>query len=162
MRKRVNGKSSMKQNNRTQHKTIEKVTCFTEDAGFEKIIKRSDILICLLPLTKDTTGILNRQVFYKMPKGSIVINCARGGHVIDSHLIEAIESGQIKAATLDVFNEEPLPNSHPFWNCRNIFLTPHMASLTIPKSAAKSISNSISLIESGQMPPNIIDLKKGY
>ena len=97
-----------------------------------------------------------------MPRSSVIINCARGGHLVEADILSAIESGQISAAPLDVFNEEPLPKSHPFWNHKRIFLTPHMASLTVPKSAARNISKSISLIESGLAPLNVINLTKGY
>ena len=131
-------------------------------SGLPKILQRSDILICLLPLTKDTIGILNASLFSQMPKGSILINCARGKHLVEADLISALKSKHIQAATLDVFNEEPLPITHPFWQYKNIFITPHMASLTNPTSASKQIAQSIQIIESGQKPLNSINMTKGY
>ena len=97
-----------------------------------------------------------------MKKGAVIINCGRGAHLIDSDLIDALNFGQLSAATLDVFNKEPLEENHPFWEHKKIFLTPHIASLTNPESAINEIASSIRLIESGKIPKHIIDLKKGY
>ena len=143
-------------------KSIKDMHCFTDKSGFESILKHSEILICLLPLTTETANILNKDAFELMPKGSVIINCGRGGHLVETDLLDVIDSGQLHAATLDVFRQEPLPPNHPFWARENIFLTPHMASLTFPRSAARSISHSIRQIESGQIPSNTVDLDRGY
>ncbi len=143
-------------------KTINGVKSFYGPSGLSSVLKHSEILICLLPLTEETRGIINSKTLNQMSRGGVFINCARGAHVIDSDLLAALDSGQLKAATLDVFNDEPLEKSHPFWTKTNIFMTPHIASLTIPSSAAKRIAETIRIIESGGSPAHEIDLIKGY
>ena len=146
---------------RSQKEKID-FTYFYGDSGLRNLISQTDILICLLPLTEKTKGILNKDTFSQMKKGAVIINCGRGAHLIDSDLIDALNFGQLSAATLDVFNKEPLEENHPFWEHKKIFLTPHIASLTNPESAINEIASSIRLIESGKIPKHIIDLKKGY
>ncbi len=143
-------------------KSIPGVTCFSGPDGFDKIVEKSEILICLLPLTEQTTGILNVDTFAKMPMGSVIINCARGGHVVDGDLILALDSGRLSAAVLDVFHQEPPTGNHPFWTHPMITMTPHMASLTVPQSAARYMAENIRRVERGEDPLNLIDLSKGY
>lgn len=143
-------------------KQIEGVTCFHGEEGLDEIVRRSEILICLLPLTEQTRGILNADLFNRMPRGGMVINAARGEHLVDQDLLDALDSGQIDSATLDVFHEEPLPANHPFWSHRRIILTPHMASITVPRTAVASLVDNVQRFEAGQPMKNVVDLDRGY
>jgi len=143
-------------------KSQDGVTSFHGADGLKNIVAESEILICLLPLTDETSGILNAGLFAGMPKGSVLINCARGAHLVDSDLIEALDTGHLSAAVLDVFHEEPPKPDHPFWDHPNVTMTPHMASLTVPSSAAIYIADNIRRVERGELPLNLIDLDKGY
>lgn len=143
-------------------KQIEGVTCFHGEEGLDEIVRRSEILVCLLPLTEQTRGILNADLFNRMPRGGMVINAARGEHLVDQDLLDALDSGQIDSATLDVFHEEPLPANHPFWSHRRIILTPHMASITVPRTAVASLVENVQRFEAGQPMKNVVDLDRGY
>ncbi|MFC4352101.1 2-hydroxyacid dehydrogenase [Fodinicurvata halophila] len=143
-------------------KRIDGVTCYHGDAGLDEILRRSEILVCLLPLTEQTRGILNADLFNRLPKGAMIINAARGEHLVDQDLLDALASGQIDSATLDVFHEEPLPGNHPFWSHPRIILTPHMASITVPRTAVASLVDNVQRFEAGQPMKNVVDLDRGY
>jgi len=143
-------------------KSIDGVTCLHDAAGFAEVLSGSSILICLLPLTPQTEGILNAAAFAELPRGAVVVNCARGGHLIDADLLSALDSGQLSAAVLDVFHSEPLPQEHPFWAHPKIHMTPHMASLTTPQSAVLFLAENIRRIERGVPALSRIDLGRGY
>ncbi len=119
-----------------------------------------DFLICVLPLTDDTRHILNAAAFAKLPKGAYVINIARGGHVKQSRtLIAALDSGHLSGATLDVFEIEPLPQrAIPIWKHPKIIATPHIAAITHPTAATRSIIDGIVAIERGETPKNVVDM----
>src|SRR6185369_12287821 len=119
-------------------------------------------LVCLLPLTADTQGIINADLFAQMPMGSVLINAARGGHLNESDLLQALGSGRLAAATLDVFQVEPLPEGHPFWRHPRIFMTPHNASLTHPATAAIEIKRQIDRHEAGLPLEHVADRGRGY
>jgi len=144
------------------HKNLAGVPTFDGKDGFKDFLARSEIVVCLLPLTPETRGILDAKAFRRMPKGAVVVNAARGGHVVDADLIAALESGHLRAAVLDVFHEEPLPAEHPFWKHPKVTVTPHMASLTVPETAAKSIADNIRRIRKGQPPEPVVDRQRGY
>lgn len=134
-------------------------------AGMEELpafLARSDILVCLLPLTAETRGILNARTFQQLPRGAVVINAARGGHLIEDDLIAALNSGQIKAATLDVFAVEPLPEASPLWSHPKVSVTPHVASITDPRFVAKMVADNIKRLEAGEALENVVDLSRGY
>jgi glyoxylate/hydroxypyruvate reductase A len=143
-------------------KKIEGVTSFHGADGLEPFLARSEILVCLLPLTTETRGILNKQNLAALPKGAYVINAARGAHVVEHDLIAALDSGQIAAAALDVFPQEPLAAAHPFWKHPKIRVTPHVASFTTARTAALEIAANIRRIQSGQPPTNVIDADLKY
>lgn len=142
-------------------KQLEKVSSYTSNQ-IETFLSQADILICLLPLTDKTRGILNIDTFNKMNKGSYLINVARGDHVIDEDLISAINNGQLSGACLDVFKHEPLPNNHPFWQNPNITITPHCSSLTRPRTAAKQIIKNYQLAHEGLPLKNLVDINRQY
>lgn len=125
-------------------------------------LKTAEVLVCVLPLTDETTGILNAEVFEQLPKGAFVINVGRGQELVDEDLIKAIDSGHLSGAGLDVFHEEPLPKSHPFWEHPKVMVLPHTAGHTHPVKAAKDILYNYKAMKTGAPLINTIDLKKGY
>ncbi len=130
--------------------------------GLGPFLARSDILVCLLPLTKATEGILNRDTFARLPEGAELINVARGGHLVEDDLIPALDAGRLSAATLDVFRREPLPADHPFWADPRITVTPHVASITDPRSIADLVAENIRRARSGEPFLNVVDPARGY
>ena len=143
-------------------KDLPGVTCHHGPAGLQAFLAETDILVCLLPLTPETRGILNAETLAALPKGAAVINVARGGHLIEDDLLAALGSGHISGATLDVFQEEPLPKGHPFWAHPRIVLTPHIASMTIPESAAQAVIDNIRRLEAGEAMIGVVDWEQGY
>ncbi len=143
-------------------KDLPGVTSFHGEDRLAAFLARTDILICLLPMTAETRGIIDAETLARLPKGAVVINCARGAHVVDDDLLDAVGSGHIAGATLDVFHTEPLPADHPFWNHPKITITPHMASLTIAHSAAEYVAENIRRVERGEAPLNTVDFNVGY
>jgi glyoxylate/hydroxypyruvate reductase A len=130
--------------------------------GLSQLLSRSEILVCLLPLTAETEGILNSSTFAVLPRDAALINAARGAHLVDEDLLAALASGQISAAVLDVFREEPLPADHPFWRHPRVILTPHVAAFTNPTTAAPIILDNIRRFEDGRPLLNRVDLARGY
>ena len=115
-----------------------------------------------MPLTPETTGILNRDTLSKLAPGAFLINPARGEHLIENDLLELLDSGHLSGALLDVFNEEPLPQTHPFWQHPDIEITPHIAASTNPRTAAEQVVQNIHQIMENKAPLNLIDAVKGY
>jgi glyoxylate/hydroxypyruvate reductase A len=143
-------------------KPAEDVEVFAGAAGLDPFLARTRVLVNVLPLTAQTRAILNTRTFAAMPRGSYVVNIGRGGHVIDADLIAALDSGQVAGAMLDVFDEEPLPATHPFWRHPNVIVTPHVAAPTIVSEAAAQVVDNIRRLERGEPPPGIVDRAKGY
>jgi glyoxylate/hydroxypyruvate reductase len=143
-------------------KTIEGVTSYAGGDALDDFLSRADILICLLPLTPATQGILNRRTFSKLPAGAYLINVARGEHLVEEDLLAALDAGHLSGACLDVFRQEPLPESHPFWSHPLVTVTPHVASLTYPRDVAPQIVADYHRVRAGQPPLHAIDLKRGY
>ena len=143
-------------------KSIDGITSFFGADQLTTFLNRTEILVVLLPLTDATRGIINKDTLAALPEGASIINAARGAHVVDDDLIAALDSGHINAATLDVFHVEPLPANHPYWSHPKVTVTPHMASLTVPSSAADWMEENVKLIEAGKPPLNTVDAKKGY
>jgi glyoxylate/hydroxypyruvate reductase A len=138
------------------------VTCFHGASGLAEFLARTEILVCLLPLTPETRGIINARTLATLPRGACIINAARGGHVVPVDLLAALDSGHVAYATLDVFDEEPLPPSHPFWRHPRITVTPHVASLTHPATALPYIVDNIRRFQRGEPMRNLVDLSRGY
>ena len=120
------------------------------------------VVVNVLPLTPQTTGILNAQRFAAMPGGSYVVNIGRGGHLVEADLLAALDSGHIAGAMLDVFGEEPLPASHRFWSHPGVIVTPHVAGVTVAREAEAQVIANVRRMERGEAPVGIVDREKGY
>ncbi len=138
------------------------VATFAGEGQLTAFLAGSEILVCLLPLTPDTRGILNAANFDHLPRGAALINVARGGHLVEADLIPALDAGALSHATLDVFAHEPLPADHPFWRDGRITVIPHAAALTEPTTAAPRIAENIVRDRAGQPQLWVVDRESGY
>ncbi|WP_454918198.1 2-hydroxyacid dehydrogenase [Xanthobacter sediminis] len=138
------------------------IASFCGPEGLAPFLTGTEILVCMLPLTPDSRGILNAETFARMPRGSTLINVARGGHLVDADLLAALASGHIAGATLDVFQEEPLPADHPFWSHPRIIVTPHISAPTRPETAAPTVVEGIRRHRAGLPLLNVVDRSAGY
>ncbi len=143
-------------------KTIEGVTCFAGPEQLGDFLNGCEILVNLLPLTPETEGILNAALFAGLAPGACVINCARGQHLIEADLLSALDSGQIRQATLDVFHQEPLPAEHPFWSHPAITVTPHVASLIDAETGGRLIAANLRAFEMTGTCADLTDATRGY
>lgn len=143
-------------------KKIEGVECFAGAEGLQPFLAGTDVLICLLPLTPQTRGILNAGTLAQLPKGAHVVNIARGGHVVDADLLAALDSGRIGSATLDVFNQEPLPADHAYWRHPKVRVTPHIAGQSNPRTAAAGVADNVRRLRAGETLHDLIDPAAGY
>jgi glyoxylate/hydroxypyruvate reductase A len=143
-------------------KKMPEVNVFIGQDELPQFLLQSDILVCLLPLTDETKGILNKSIFTLLPKRAFLINVARGGHLAEEDLLEALENGHLSGASLDVFNQEPLPQDHPFWTHPKIHITPHIASITDPKSVAPQVLENYQRMKDGRALLNEVSREKGY
>ncbi len=125
-------------------------------------LAQCQVLVCLLALTDDTFGILNTACFDQLPSGAFVINCARGQHMNDADLLNALDSGQLSGAMLDVFHHEPLDGSHPFWNHPRVLVTPHEAARSLPEKSVAQVIASIKQVAKGETPAGLVDRSRGY
>ena len=143
-------------------KDLPGVASFHGTDGFLPFLNRSDILVCMLPLTPDTTGILDARTFAALPRGAALISVGRGPHMVEADLLAALESGQLDGATLDVFRDEPLPADSPFWDHPRVVVVPHVASITIARAACELVIDNIRRFEAGQPLLHVVDLDRGY
>jgi len=125
-------------------------------------LNKTDILINVLPLTENTTDILTKKELEYLPKGSFIINIGRGGIINEKDLLLLLDDGHIAAAALDVFAKEPLPENNSLWSHPSVYITPHIAGQSNPKSAAKTIANNIYRINKGESPYPIYNKENGY
>lgn len=135
---------------------------FSGPGGLAQMLPKCDIVVCLLPLTDETRGILNTATLALLPRGAAVVNLARGAHVVDADLLGALDSGHIAQAYLDVFETEPLPPQHRYWTHPAVSVTPHCAALTEPRTALAMIVENINRVRDGRMPLALVDLAAGY
>jgi glyoxylate/hydroxypyruvate reductase A len=141
---------------------MEGVESFAGADQLQRFLAGCNVLVCLLPLTPTTTGVLNRTVFSALPTGAAVINVGRGPHLVDADLLDALDSGQLSRAILDVTDPEPLPPEHPFWSHPRVLLTPHVASMTQPETAAPILLENIRRHQRGEPLTDVIDRSRGY
>ncbi|MFN0191338.1 MAG: 2-hydroxyacid dehydrogenase [Aestuariivirga sp.] len=148
-------------------KNIPGVTSFASKVEFDSFLTQTDILVCLLPATPATEGIVNRDTIRKLsrkgPFGApIFINAGRGRQQVEEDILAALDAGELLAATLDVFHAEPLPVDHPFWTHPKVTVTPHMAADSEPDVICSYIWKQIERYRSGKPFENVVDLKRGY
>jgi len=143
-------------------KSLPNVETFHGADSFAAFLARSDILVDVLPLTRETRGILDAKAFATLPKGAFFINMARGGHVVDADLLAALDSGHLSGAVLDVFNAEPLPSNHRYWTHPKVQVTPHIAGATNPRTASPGVIENIKRLRAGKPLIHTVDPKTGY
>lgn len=148
-------------------KRIEGIRSFAGEAELAPFLARTDILVCLLPFTPDTFGILNRELFAGLARdgrlgGPILVNAGRGGLQIEADILSCLDDGTLKAATLDVFEAEPLPASSPLWAHPAVTITPHNAATSDPDAVARAIADDIRGHEAGEPWRNQVDPRVGY
>lgn len=143
-------------------KRIEGVACYSGREGLESVVSKSDILVNLLPLTSETEGLLSADLFARMPPGAGLVNVGRGQHVVERDLLDALDSGQVGRAVLDVFDQEPLPDSHPFWSHAKITIYPHIASVTRVRTGVVVLADRLRLLEAGEEPDGLYEPGRGY
>lgn len=143
------------------------VPVFAGTSALDEFLARSDILICLLPLTDETRGILNADLFAKLPQdgltgGPFLINGGRGGHQNEGDLLKALQDGTLKGASIDVFHQEPMPSDNPLWTAPNIIITPHTAGMSAPESLLGNMVRNLIAHASGETLDNLVDRQAGY
>ncbi|WP_333661388.1 glyoxylate/hydroxypyruvate reductase A [Chishuiella changwenlii] len=143
-------------------KQIEGVKSFSGELELAEAANGIDFIVNILPLTNETKGILNKNLFDKFSENTVLINVGRGAHLVDEDLTDALQSNQIKEAYLDVFNEEPLPVDHPFWENDKVFMTPHVASITNTSSVLLQIEDNYYKMKQKADLTNEVSLEKGY
>ena len=146
---------------RSEHR-IEGVECFAGVQALDAFLARCDVLVCLLPLTDATRGLLDKRLFGRLPKGASFINVGRGAQVNQQDLLEALDSGQLQNAILDVTDPEPLPDSHPFWTHPRVRVTPHIASATRPEGAVDVVLENIRRRSGWVAMVGEVDRGRGY
>lgn len=143
-------------------KKLDGVASFYGADQLDEFLARTDILVCILPNTPQTEGILNAGLFAGLPKGASLVNAGRGLQLVEQDLLDALDSGQISEATLDVFRTEPLPHDHPFWVHPKITVTPHSGGDPFADSAAQTVAENILRFRRGEPLPNLFDRAAGY
>lgn len=143
-------------------KQIDGVTTFAGPDELGPFLSQVDILVCLLPLTGETRGILNSAVFEALPAGASLVNVGRGGHLVEQDLLDALASGQLRCAILDVTSVEPLPRDHAFWTHPRILLTPHIASVTDAEGGAGFVIANLRRHFAGKTLAGVVDASRGY
>lgn len=138
------------------------IPCFSGEQGLAACLAQAQVAVCILPLTPQTDGLLNRATLMHLPQGAYLINVGRGAQVVESDLLELIRTGHLAGTTLDVVQTEPLAKDHPFWHQPTITITPHVSALTIVEQAEAQLADKIQRIEQGLPVTGIVDRHKGY
>jgi glyoxylate/hydroxypyruvate reductase A len=148
-------------------KDLSGVECFSGQTGLKAFLARTNILVCLLPLTPDTQHILDRNVFAQLDRSSplgapVLINAGRGGLQVEADILHCLDDGTLGAVSLDVFETEPLPGQSPFWSHPKVIVSPHNAADTDPTEISAYVARQIEQLESGRPLDNAVDLGRGY
>ncbi|MBX3655040.1 MAG: glyoxylate/hydroxypyruvate reductase A [Ramlibacter sp.] len=143
-------------------RALDGVRGFAGEPEFDAFLAASRVLVCLLPLTPQTEGILNRRTLSRLLPGGYLINVARGAHLVDEDLLALLDDGHLAGATLDVFRTEPLPAEHPFWRHPRITVTPHTSARTLREETIAQIAGKIHALERGEPIAGVVDPVRGY
>jgi glyoxylate/hydroxypyruvate reductase A len=148
-------------------KTIPGIETFAGEAEMNAFLGQSDILVCLLPLTAETRGILRYDLLRRLARdgaldGPVLINAGRGSLQVEADILRALEDSTLIGASLDVFEREPLPQTSPFWDHPKVYVTPHNAASSDPNALVKNVVNQIERFERGLALEHVIDRKLGY
>lgn len=143
-------------------KAIDAVATFAGEGEFDAFLGGLKLLINLLPSTPETDSILNARTFAQLAPQAYLVNLARGSHLVERDLIDALNTGRLAAATLDVFAHEPLPADHPFWRMPRVTITPHISALTLREPAVEQIARKIGALARGERIGGIVDRLRGY
>jgi len=141
---------------------LDGVACYAGQEELPAMLANTDILVCLLPLTQETRGILDSTLFQHLPRGASLVHVGRGSHLDHPALLDALETGWLSGAVVDVTDPEPLPAGHPFWSHPKILLTPHIASMTQPETAVDQVLANIRRHEAGEPLIGLVDRSRGY
>ncbi|HRL22145.1 MAG TPA: glyoxylate/hydroxypyruvate reductase A [Alcaligenes sp.] len=135
---------------------------YAGQAGLHDCLAASRILVNALPLTAQTRGLINEDTLSRLQPGAYLINLARGAHIVDQDVLDALDSGQLSGALLDVFTQEPLPADHPYWGHPGVMVTPHISGITLREQALEQIGSRIALLHQGQPVEGRVDVRLGY
>ncbi|MES0111558.1 glyoxylate/hydroxypyruvate reductase A [Mesorhizobium sp. M0013] len=143
-------------------RSLDGVQCYAGHDELEAFLAVADILVCLLPLTNETTNFLNADLFSKLPSGASLVHVGRGPQLDHQALLDALDTGQLSGAFVDVTAPEPLPESHRFWSHPKIAITPHVASMTQPETAVSVVVENLRRCDAGERIVGIVDRQRGY
>lgn len=146
---------------RSRHQ-VEGVATFAGETELPDFLARTDILVCLLPLTDATRGLLGAELFARLPRGAMLVNAGRGGHLDQEALLAALDGDQLAAAVLDVCEPEPLPAGHPLWDHPKVLITPHIASRSRSEASLDAIIENLRRHRAGEPLIGLIDRQRGY
>ncbi|HEV3241566.1 MAG TPA: glyoxylate/hydroxypyruvate reductase A [Casimicrobiaceae bacterium] len=143
-------------------KAVAGIASYVGRSELDAFLAGTQLLVCLLPLTRDTQGLLDRSTLSRLPRGACVVNVSRGALVVDADLLDLLDSGHLAAAMLDVFVDEPLPAAHRFWHHPRVALTPHVAAITRVEAAVAQIAAKIGQLEAGLPVSGVVARARGY
>jgi glyoxylate/hydroxypyruvate reductase A len=132
------------------------------EAALQEAISRASVVINLLPLTPATRGLVDRSFLARLPRQAALVNLARGAHVVDTDLLEALDAGHLSRAVLDVFATEPLPPGHPYWRHPRVTVLPHVAAITDPRTASRVAAENLRRLAAGEPLLHLVDRSRGY
>lgn len=143
-------------------KVLPGVECHAGEAALPGFLAQCEVCVMLLPLTPATEGLMDAARLAMLPPGARLVNAGRGRTVDEAALVAALRSGHLAEATLDVFHDEPLPAHHPLWDLPQVLITPHLASIAIPRTAAAQVVENLARVRRGERPLNAVDPARGY
>jgi glyoxylate/hydroxypyruvate reductase A len=143
-------------------KNLPGITTFSGRENLDRFLCSVRALVCVLPLTAGTRGILNRGTLSRLQPGGYLINVARGQHLVEKDLLALLDDGTLAGAALDVFADEPLPADHPFWSHPNVALTPHISAITLRDESVVQVAGKIAAMEAGQEISGVVAAERGY